>query len=87
MKRKYIKGFLCRELSISGNGKEDYCFFKDEPVWNADWNKWFEDDPSSFLCSLLAVWDVEKFKEKYDCNFRLPRMGKKVECWVEVEDE
>ena len=82
MKRKYIKGFLCRDADIR-LPNNIYWFFEDKPQWNAVLGLWFEAKSGS----LLFTWKIEKFKEEYDCNFQLPRKGEKVECWVEVGDE
>ena len=81
MKKKYIKGFLCRDANtIFPNTL--YWFFEDKPYWDKSIG-WFV----SCLDTRSRSWDVEKFKEEYDCNFRLPRKGEKVECWIEVGDE
>ena len=82
MKRKYVKGFLCRDATIGSNNNK-YWFFKDKPNWSVVWDSWFVDD----LSSLTLTWNIKKFKEEYDYNFRLPRMGEKIKCWLEVGDE
>ena len=82
MKRKYVKGFLCRDADPFIHNTI-YWFFEDKPHWNNRVKWWFV----SRLDSRFRAWDVEKFKEEYDCNFQLPGKGEKVECWVEVGDE
>ena len=82
MKRKYIKGFLCRDAGPF-IPNTIYWFFEKEPRWNSRMGWWF----GARLSSRFQVWDDEKFKEEYDCNFELPEEGEKVECWIEVGDE
>jgi len=81
MKRKYVKGFLCRDAAVSSD--DDYWFYEDEPYWNKIMRWWFD----SHLYSRSRVWSIKKFKEEYDCNFGLPGKGEKVECWIELGDE
>jgi len=80
MKRKYIKGFLCRDASIGDDN--DYWFYADKPRWNKIMH-WFIGN----TCSLVLMWDIKKFNEEYDCNFELPGKGEKIKCWLEVGDE
>ena len=82
MKRKYVKGFLCRDADTILHNTL-YWFFEEEPCWDSFLEWWFVSHPSSYA----RIWDVEKFKEEYDCNFELPGKGEKVECWIEVGDE